>query len=161
MSFEFSIKKLKISVDGKKYTKNEINIGNKYMFIHYSKPGKYNGKIRVNMKKPAENITIKEYDGSNLILKFEWFGLWEDESTGKKSMKNFKFKIDFERPIDSSRVYFALIGQPLTIKKGKDIRRAPGIITQKFKSKKYNWKSQNKKLEERKLKLKKRIKNYR
>ncbi len=44
MSFH-TIKKCLIHVDGKKYTKNEIKIGDKLMFIDYSKPKEYRVKL--------------------------------------------------------------------------------------------------------------------
>jgi hypothetical protein len=154
MTFQYTIKKCKISVDRKKYTKNDISISDRYMFIHYSKPKGYSGKVMVNMEKPSEQVSKIEYDGTDHILRFTWTGLWEDEDTGKESKKTLQFKIDFERPVDGSRVYLALIGKPLTIKKGKKTHRAPGIITRKFKSKKYDWKGQKEKIKKRKAKNK-------
>lgn len=124
MSFH-TIKKCLIHVDGKKYTKNEIKIGDNLMFIDYSKPD-YRGYIKIELKKPpnknkelepapalAKQVNIKEYDGNNFVLRFTWKGLWEDEDTGKESIKTLDFKIKFERSIDSERVYLALIGKPL------------------------------------------------
>ena len=124
MSFH-TIKKCLIHVDGKKYTKNEIKIGNNLMFIHYSKPD-YRGYIKIDLKKPsnknkelepapalAKQVDIKEYDGNNFILRFTWKGIWEDEDTGKETTKTLDFKIKFERSIDGERVYLSLIGKPL------------------------------------------------
>ena len=124
MSFH-KIKKCLIHVDGKKYTKNEIKIGDNLMFIHYSKPD-YRGYIKIELKKPpnknkelepepalAKQVDIKEYDGNNFVLRFTWKGLWEDEDTGKETTKTLDFKIKFERSIDGERVYLALIGKPL------------------------------------------------
>ena len=124
MSFH-TIKKCLIHVDGKKYTKNEIKIGDNLLFIHYSKPD-YRGYIKIELKKPpnknkeleptpalAKQVDIKEYDGNNFILRFTWKGLWEDEDTGKASTKTLDFKIKFERSIDGERVYLALTGKPL------------------------------------------------
>lgn len=122
------IKKCLIQVDGKKYTKNEISIGDNLMFIHYSKPKGYSGKVMIELKKPNKNkelepapalakqVKVKLYGkegGTNFILRFTWQGLWEDEDTGKESEKTLDFKINFERSIDGERVYFALIGKPL------------------------------------------------
>ena len=59
MSFQYTIKKCVISVDRKKYTKNNISIGDRYMFIHYSKPGGYNGKVMINMEKPFQMLSLK------------------------------------------------------------------------------------------------------
>jgi len=93
MSFH-TIKKCLIHVDGKKYTKNEIKIGDNLMFIHYSKPKVYSGKIMIDMKKPSKSVKVKEYDGTNFILRFTWKGLWEDEDTGKETTKTLDFKIN-------------------------------------------------------------------
>ena len=125
MSFH-TIKKCFIHVDGKKYTKNEIKIGDNLMFIHYSKPKVYSGKVMIELKKPpnknkeleptpalAKQVDIKEYDGNNFVLRFNWQGPFEDEDTGKSSTKTLDFKINFERSIDGERVYLALIGKPL------------------------------------------------
>jgi len=125
MSFH-TIKKCLIHVDGKKYTKNEIKIGDNLMFIYYSKPKVYSGKIMIELKKPpnknkelepapalAKHVDIKESDGNNFILRFTWKGPWVNEDTGKESEKTLDFKIKFERSIDSERVYLALIGKPL------------------------------------------------
>tara|TARA_B100000902_G_scaffold333904_1_gene332703 strand:- start:270 stop:1763 length:1494 start_codon:yes stop_codon:yes gene_type:complete len=125
MSFH-TIKKCLIHVDGKKYTKNEIKIGDNLMFIYYSKPKEYSGKVMIELKKPpnknkelepapalAKQVDIKEYDGNNFILRFTWQGLFEDEDTGKESIKTLDFKIKFERSIDGERVYLSLIGKPL------------------------------------------------
>jgi serine/threonine protein kinase len=112
MSFH-TIKKCLIHVDGKKYTKNEIKIGDKLMFIYYSKPKEYSGKVMIDVKKPGKNVKVKEYDGTNFILRFTWKGLWEDEDTGKESEKTLDFKIDFQRSIDGERVYLSLIGKSL------------------------------------------------
>jgi len=149
MSFH-KIKKCLIHVDGKKYTKNEISIGDNLMFIHYSKPKEYRGKIMIDMKKPSKSVKVKEYDGNNFILRFTWKGLWEDEDTGKESTKTLDFKIKFERSIDSERVYLALIGKPLDGKykikgsprktkrkvnktKKKSLRKGPSESATKFK----------------------------
>ena len=112
MSFH-TIKKCLIHVDGKKYTKNEISIGDNLLFIHYSKPKEYRGKIMIDMKKPSNQVKVKEYNGNDFVLKFTWKGPWEDEDTGKETTKTLDFKIKFERSIDSERVYLALIGKPL------------------------------------------------
>ena len=109
MSFQFTIKKCLISVDGKKYTKNEISIGNRYMFIHYGKPGKYTGRIMIDMTNPSEQVSKIEYNDTNHVLKFKWKGLWENEDTGKESQKILDFKIEFERPVDGERVYSAAL----------------------------------------------------
>ena len=53
MSFH-TIKKCLITVDGKKYTKNEISIGDNLMFIHYGRPD-YRGKVMIELKKPNKN----------------------------------------------------------------------------------------------------------
>ena len=50
----YKIKKIVISVDRKKYTKNEINISDKVMVINYSKPDKTNSKITISMKNPEK-----------------------------------------------------------------------------------------------------------
>lgn len=112
MSFH-KIKKCFIHVDGKKYTKNEISIGDNLMFIDYSKPKEYRGKIMIDMKKPKNQVEVKEYDGNDFVLRFTWKGPWEDEDTGKETTKSLDFKINFERSIDGERVYLALIGKPL------------------------------------------------
>lgn len=112
MSFH-TIKKCLIQVDGKKYTKNEISIGDNLIFIHYSKPKGYSGKVMIDMKKPSKQVKVKEYDGTNFILRFTWKGPWTNEATGKEGEKTLDFKIDFERSIDGERVYLALIGKPL------------------------------------------------
>jgi hypothetical protein len=159
MSFHI-IKKCLIHVDGKKYTKNEIKIGDNLMFIHYSNPKVYSGKVMIELNKPpnknkelepapalAKQVDIKESDGNNFILRFTWKGLWEDENTGKESTKTLDFKIKFERSIDSERVYLALIGKPLDGKykiKGsprktkrkkvkKSLRKGPSESATKFK----------------------------
>jgi len=144
MSFH-TIKKCLIHVDGKKYTKNEIKIGDKLMFIHYSKPKEYRGKIMIDMKNPGKSVKVKEYDGNNFVLRFTWKGPWEDEDTGKESEKTLDFKINFQRSIDSERVYLALIGKPLdgkyklknslrkTKKVKKTLRKGPSESATKFK----------------------------
>tara|TARA_B100000963_G_C22551948_1_gene637204 strand:+ start:292 stop:1008 length:717 start_codon:yes stop_codon:yes gene_type:complete len=134
MSFQFTIKKCLISVDGKKYTKNEISIGNRYMFIHYGKPGKYTGRIMIDMTNPSEQVNVKKYSQSNpSILRFEWQGLWEDEDTGKESQKTLDFKIEFERSIDGHRVYLPLIGKKLEGKyKSKSVKK-PRVTKRKAK----------------------------
>ena len=150
MSFH-TIKKCFIHVDGKKYTKNEISIGDNLMFIHYSKPKVYSGEVMIDMKKPSKNVKVKEYDGNDFILRFVWKGLWEDEDTGKESEKTIDFKINFERSIDGERVYLALIGKPLDGKyklknslrktkrkkvkqsKKKSLRKGPSESATKFK----------------------------
>ena len=125
MSFQFTIKKCVVTVDGKKYTKNEISLGDRYMFIHYGKPGKYGlGKIMINMKKPSEQVSKIEYNDTNHVLKFKWRGLWEDEDTGKESKKTLDFKIEFNRSVDGERVYSVLI-KKLPLKKGRHTRRNP------------------------------------
>ena len=146
MSFH-TIKKCFIHVDGKKYTKNEIKIGDNLLFIYYSNPKGYSGKVMVDMKKPKNQVKFKEYDGNNFILRFTWKGLWEDEDTGKETTKTLDFKIKFERSIDGERVYLALIGKPLDGKykiKGsprktkrkkvkKTLRKGPSESATKFK----------------------------
>ena len=150
MSFH-TIKKCFIHVDGKKYTKNEISIGDNLMFIHYSNPKVYSGKIMIDMKKPKNQVKVKEYDGNDFVLRFKWKGPWEDEDTGKESTKTLDFKIDFERSIDGERVYLALIGKPLDGKykvktdssktkrkkvkkpKKKSLRKGPSESATKFK----------------------------
>ena len=119
MSFQYTIKKCLVTVDRKKYTKNEIKISDRYMFISYRKPGGYDGKIITSMKNPSEQVSKIEYDGSDHVLSFQWKGLLEDYKTGKESKETLQFKIEFERPVDGSRVYLSLIGKPLIIKKGK------------------------------------------
>ena len=157
MSFEFTIKKCKISVDGKKYTKNEISLGDRYMFIHYGKPGKYGlGKIMINMKNPSEQVSKIEYNGTNHVLRFKWQGLWEDEDTGKESQKTLDFKIEFDRPIDGERVYFALI-KKLSLKKGRHTRRNP-VRTKRGGYKKYSELKKFKGLDERIKKRKQKMK---
>ena len=113
MGFQYTIKKCLITVDRKKYTKNEINISDNLMFITYSKPSKYNGRVMVSMKNPSENVSKINYNGDKNILSFQWKGLWEDEDTGKESKKTLDFKIEFDRSIDGHRVYFPLIGKKL------------------------------------------------
>ena len=150
MSFH-TIKKCLIHVDGKKYTKNEIKIGDNLIFIHYSKPKVYSGKIMIDMKKPKNQVKVKEYDGNNFILRFTWKGPWVNEDTGKESEKTLDFKIKFERSIDSERVYLALIGKLLDGKyklknslrktkrkkvkqsKKKSLRKGPSESATKFK----------------------------
>jgi hypothetical protein len=159
MSF-IQIKKCLIHVDGKKYTKNEIKISDNLMFIHYSKPKIYSGEIMIELKKPpnknkelepapalAKQVDIKEYDGNNFILRFNWKGPFEDEDTGKETTKTLDFKIKFERSIDGERVYLSLIGKPLDGKykiKGsprktkrkkvkKTLRKGPSESATKFK----------------------------
>jgi len=156
MSFQFTIKKCLISVDGKKYKKNEISIGNRYMFIHYGKPGKYTGRIMINMEKPSEQVSKIEYNDTNHLLKFKWCGLWEDEDTGKESKKTLDFKIEFERSVDGERVYFALI-KKLPLKKGRHTRRNP-VRTKRGGYKKYSELKQSKGLEERIKKRKQKMK---
>ena len=126
MSFQFKIKKCVVTVDRKKYTKNEISIGNRYMFIHYGKPGKIHaGRIMIDMENPSEQVNVKKYSqGEPSILRFEWTGVWEDEDTGKESQKTLDFKIEFERSIDGHRVYLPLIGKKLEGKyKSKSVKK--------------------------------------
>jgi len=111
MSFH-TIKKCLIHVDGKKYTKNEIKIGDDLLIINYGKSD-YRGYIKIDLIKPDKSVKVKEYDGTNFILRFTWQGLWEDEDTGKVGKKKIDFKINFERSIDGERVYLSLIGKPL------------------------------------------------
>jgi len=111
MSFH-AIKKCLIHVDGKKYTKNEIKIGDNLLIINYGKPD-YRGYIKIDIAKHDKSVKVKEYDGTNFILRFTWQGLWEDEDTGKVGKKTIDFKIKFERSIDGERVYLSLIGKPL------------------------------------------------
>lgn len=111
MSFH-TIKKCLIHVDGKKYTKNEIKIGDDLLIINYGKSD-YRGYIKIDIAKPDKSVKVKEYDGTNFILRFTWQGLWEDEDTGKVGKKTIDFKIKFERSIDGERVYLSLIGNPL------------------------------------------------
>jgi hypothetical protein len=146
MSFH-TIKKCLIHVDGKKYTKNEIKIGDNLIFIDYSKPKGYRGKVMIDMKKPSKSVKVKEYDVTNFILRFTWKGLWEDEDTGKESEKTLDFKINFQRSIDGERVYLALIGKPLDgkykiktdsrrtkrRKVNKTLRKGPSESATKFK----------------------------
>jgi hypothetical protein len=143
MSFQYTIKKCLVTVDRKKYTKNEISIGDRYMFIRYSKPGAYDGKIIISMKNPSEQVSKIKYDGANKILSFQWQGPWEDYKTGKESETTLDFKIDFERSIDGMRVYLLLIGKPLdgkwklkNIKKSKTKRRKVRKIKDKKSKKK-------------------------
>jgi len=118
------------------------------MFIHYSKPKIYSGKIMIDIAKPDKSVKVKEYDGTNFILRFTWQGLWEDEDTGKVGKKKIDFKINFERSIDGERVYLALIGKPLDGKykvkssprktkrkkvKKKSLRKGPSESATKFK----------------------------
>jgi hypothetical protein len=124
MTFQYTIKKCVVTVDRKKYTKNEISIGDNLMFIHYGKPKGYSGKVMVSMKNPSEQVSKIGYNGTDHVLSFQWQGPWEDEDTGKESKKTLQFKIDFERPIDGERVYFALI-KKLPLKKGKRTKRNP------------------------------------
>ena len=145
MSFH-TIKKCLIHVDGKKYTKNEIKIGDNLLFIYYSKPD-YRSYIKIDIAKPDKSVKVKEYDGNKFILRFTWKGLWEDEDTGKETTKTLEFKIKFERSIDGERVYLALIGKPLNGKykiKGspsktkrkkvkKTLRKGPSESATKFK----------------------------
>ena len=145
MSFH-TIKKCLIHVDGKKYTKNEISIGDNLLFIHYSKPD-YKGYIKIELKKPDKSVKVKEYDGNNFVLRFTWKGPWEDEDTGKETAKTLDFKIKFERSIDGERVYLALIGKPLDgkykikgspsktkrMKVKKTLRKGPSVSATKFK----------------------------
>lgn len=153
MSFQYTIKKCVISVDRKKYTKNEIKISDRYMFIHYGKPGGYNGKVMVNMEKPSEQVSKIGYDGGNKILSFKWRGLWSDEDSGKESNKTLLMKIVFERPVDADRVYFALI-KKLPLKKGKHTQRNPAIRTNKRKKyKSYDWKGQKQRIKKRQVRL--------
>ena len=131
----YKIKKIVISVDRKKYTKNEINISDKVMLINYSKPGKTNEKITISMKNPEKDIKIIKYGGDNNILEFDWVdkdGFWG---------KTLRFKIEFERPIDGDRTYFALIKKLDFNKKSnkpkKSMKRAKNNRRQKTKKKKY------------------------
>jgi len=130
----YKIKKIVISVDRKKYTKNEINISDKVMLINYSKPGKTNGKITISMKNPEKDIKIIKYGGDNNILEFDWAD--KDEFWGK----TLRFKIEFERPIDGDRTYFALIKKldfnEKSNKPKKSIKRAKSSRRQKTKKKK-------------------------
>ena len=135
MTFQYTIKKCKISVDRKKYTKNNISISDNLMFIHYSKPKGYSGKVMVNMKKPSEQVSKIGYDGSDHVLSFEWKGPWEDEDTFKETMKTLQFKIEFERPVDGERLYFALI-KKLPLKKGRHTKRIPAYVRTNKKQKK-------------------------
>ena len=112
MSFH-KIKGCLIHVDGKKYTKNEIKIGDNLLIINYGKPKGYSGKVMIDMKKPDKSVKVKEYDGTNFVLRFTWQGAFEDEDTGKESEKTLDFKINFQRSIDGERVYLSLIGKPL------------------------------------------------
>ena len=146
MSFH-KIKKCLIHVDGKKYTKNEISIGDNLMFIHYSKPKVYSGKVMIDMKKPSNQVKVKEYNGNDFVLRFTWKGPWVNEDTGKESTNTLDFKIDFQRSIDGERVYLALIGKPLDgkykikgspsktkrMKVKKTLRKGPSVSATKFK----------------------------
>ena len=135
MSFQYTIKKCVISVDRKKYTKNEIKISDRYMFISYSKPGGYDGKIITSMKNPSEQVSKIGYDGANKILSFQWQGPWEDYKTGKESETTLQFKIEFERTVDGDRTYFALI-KKLPLKKGRHTKRNPAYVRTNKKQKK-------------------------
>ena len=138
-----TIKKCMVTVDGKKYTKNEIKISDRYMFIDYSLAKGYSGKIMIDIKKPSNQVKVKEYNGNDFILKFTWKGPWQDEDTGLETTKTLDFKIDFERSIDGMRVYLLLIGKPLdgkwklkNIKKSKTKRRKVRTIKYKKSKKK-------------------------
>ena len=131
MSFH-TIKKCLIHVDGKKYTKNEIKIGDDLLIINYGKSD-YRGYIKIDLIKPDKSVKVKEYDGTNFILRFTWQGLWEDEDTGKVGKKTIDFKIKFERSIDGERVYLSLIGKPLD---GKyKVKSSPRKTKRKIKKK--------------------------
>ena len=121
MAFQYTIKKCKISVDRKKYTKNEINIGYNLMFIYYGKPGKFNGKVIISMKNPQENVSEVLLKSRFKVLEFTWTGLWENEE-GKESKKTLQFKIEFERGIDAERTHSAL-KKKLPLKKGRHTKR--------------------------------------
>lgn len=111
------------------------------MFIHYSKPKEYSGKIMIDMKNPNKQVKVKEYDGTNFILRFTWKGPWVNEDTGKESEKTLDFKINFQRSIDGERVYLSLIGKPLD---GKYKVKTDSKKTKRRKVKKTKKKTQKK-----------------
>ena len=100
MAFQYTIKKCIIFVDRKKYTKNEINIGNNLMFISYSNPGKYNGRVMVSLKNPDENVSKVLLNSRLKILEFNWTGLWEDETTGKEVIRILKIITEEENSVN-------------------------------------------------------------
>ena len=68
-----------ISVDGKKYKNNHIDIGTNLMFIRYSSP-KYNGRIMIDLNNPDETVSNILIHSDSKVVEFNWTGLWEDET---------------------------------------------------------------------------------
>ena len=121
MTFQYTIKKCKINVDGKTYTKNEISISDTLMFINYSKPN-YSGRVMVSMINPSSSVSNVLMHSRSKTVTFAWKGPWTDEDTGKESKKTLNFKISFDREGDSLKFFNALKKQ-LPLKKGRHTRR--------------------------------------
>lgn len=121
MTFQYTIKKCKITVDGKTYTKNEISISDTLMFINYSKPN-YSGRVMVSMINPSSSVSNVLMHSRSTTVKFAWKGPWTDEDTGKESKKTLNFKISFDREGDATKFFNALKKQ-LPLKKGRHTRR--------------------------------------
>ena len=124
MTFQYTIKKCVVTVDRKKYTKNNIDIGDNLMFIHYGNKQGQTGKVMISMKNPSEQVSEILIKSRLKILEFNWTGPWEDYETGKETMKTLQFKIEFERGIDADRTHSAL-KKKLPLKKGRHTRRNP------------------------------------
>ena len=123
----FTIKRVKISVNRKRYTKNVIKVHNNSLVIHYSKPDGTNGEVKVSLKEPSAKVSKIEYRADMKVLEFQY-------SEGLLS-ETLQFKLEFDRRIDSDRTYFALVKKPI---KGlhKSKRRKRGGSKKKKKKKK-------------------------
>ena len=121
MTFQYTIKKCKITVDGKTYTKNEISISDTLMFISYSKPN-YSGRVMVSMINPSSSVSNVLMHSRSTTVTFAWKGPWTDEDTGKESKKTLNLKISFDREGDAIKFFNALKKQ-LPLKKGRHTRR--------------------------------------
>jgi len=121
MTFQYTIKKCKITVDGKTYTKNEISISDTLMFINYSKPN-YSGRVMVSMINPSSSVSNVLMHSRSTTVTFAWKGPWTDEDTGKESKKTLNFKISFDREGDALK-FFNALKKKLPLKKGRHTRR--------------------------------------
>ena len=121
MTFQYTIKKCKITIDGKTYTKNEISISDTLMFINYSKPN-YSGRVMVSMINPSSSVSNVLMHSRSTTVTFAWKGPWTDEDTGKESKKTLNFKISFDREGDATK-FFNAFKKQLPLKKGRHTRR--------------------------------------
>ena len=121
MTFQYTIKKCKITVDGKTYTKNEISISDTLMFISYTKGGT-GGRVMVSMINPSSSVSNVLMHSRSTTVTFTWKGPWTDEDTGKESKKTLNFKISFDREGDATK-FFNAFKKQLPLKKGRHTRR--------------------------------------